>query len=107
MINNKMLKEPLFLDFNSSGVLNRAEQAEREKCKVSTTTNLEDYRLLNKDCLTSVEFDKEREGEATSKDESSTTGSPSMDNVSSNTRFTNCMRNLRFNFSCLIGCIDE
>ena len=62
MINNKMLKEPLFLEFNSSGVLNRAEQT---VTKFSGRDDLENYRLLGKeecvDSLSSDKYNNERE----------------------------------------------
>ena len=68
MINNKMLKEPLFLEFNSSGVLNRAEQADT---KVNQGGNLEDYKLLGKeepvDSLSSDRYENERENMKTNK----------------------------------------
>tara|TARA_B100001027_G_C16092370_1_gene252315 strand:+ start:121 stop:474 length:354 start_codon:yes stop_codon:yes gene_type:complete len=62
MINNKMLKEPLFLEFNSSGALNRAEQADT---KINKKDSLEDYKLLSKEATLcsslSGKYDNERE----------------------------------------------
>ena len=49
MINNKMLKEPLFLEFNSSGVLDRSQDA-----LIVQTTN---YTLLKEDDTNSTDTD--------------------------------------------------
>ena len=51
MINNKMLKEPLFLEFNSSGVLNRAEQNAilLSACNRSDASTLDSYSLLSEE----------------------------------------------------------
>lgn len=49
MINNKMLKEPLFLEFNSSGVLDRSQDA-----LIVQTTN---YNLLKEDDTNSTDTD--------------------------------------------------
>ena len=129
MINNKMLKEPLFLEFTSSGVLDRVEH---KQATISETANQEDYRLLSKketeDSLQDKESGNERENTNPSgtcetkypaRESDGTDGTDGYTNMDTDNRYwcfdgdhltvdtTECIRSLRLNFCSLIGCPSE
>ena len=118
MINNKMLKEPLFLEFNSSGVLDRSEQAIQVDTITNTNNLVSDYQYsILKDSEPSNnrnETNKEREI-------SDSHSEQSLDNedvmcylpcFERDTRYgrigvPNCFRGFGFNFRFLVDCFTD